>query len=60
MGTREDSRIQTKLKNLKKEFDRNETQMREAAIHYENLVAEKESLTSAMADLKKARAEARQ
>jgi len=57
MGTREDREIQEKLNNLKKDMDRNEERMRKAAIDYEDLVAEKESLSAAVADLKKARAE---
>lgn len=55
MGTREDREIEAKLKNLRKDMDRNEEQMRKAAIDYEDLVAEKESLSAAVDDLKKAR-----
>lgn len=57
MPTREDHEIEAKLRTLKEDFDRNEERMRKAAIHYENLVAEKENLTAAIAELKKAKGE---
>jgi len=59
MGTREDQEIQAKLRNLKKDMDRNEERMRKAAIDYEDLVAEKESLSAAVEDLKRARTDRR-
>jgi hypothetical protein len=52
--------INSKLKTLKKAFDRNEELMQQAAINYENLVAQKESLQVTMEDLRKTRAELRQ
>jgi len=48
------------LKVLKKELDRNEQLMREAAISYEDLMAEKESLRSTIENLRKARKEMRE
>ena len=59
MGTREDREIQAKLKSLRKNIDRNEELMRKAAIDYELLVAEKETLSAAVAELKKGRTEKR-
>ena len=59
MGTREDREIQAKLKNLKKDMDRNEERMRQAAIDYESLVAQKESLSAAVEELKRERVERR-
>ena len=46
-----------RLKALRKELDRNEELMQQAAISYEDLVAEKEALQSAMENLRKSRAE---
>ena len=40
--------IDTELERLKRELERNEELMREAAIKYEDLIAAKESLTSAI------------
>lgn len=60
MGTKVDREIQSKLRTLKKDIDRNEERMRKAAIDYENLIAEKESLSAAVADLKRTQAERRQ
>jgi hypothetical protein len=40
--------IDTELERLKRELERNEELMREAAIKYEDLVAAKEALTSAI------------
>lgn len=59
MGTNHDKEIQAKLKSLKKEYDRNEARMRQAAINYENLIAEKDALLSTITNLKKTRAERR-
>jgi len=55
MPTRQDSEIRAKLRNLKKNIERNEEQMRKAAIDYEGLLAERETLSAAVADLKQAR-----
>lgn len=55
----EDREIQIKLKNLKKEWNRTEERMRKAAIDYEALMAERQSLSSAIAELKEMRAQAR-
>ena len=60
MATNEERRIQSKLKTLKKELDRNEELMRKAAISYEDLIAVKESLLSTMEDLKRTQKEMRQ
>ena len=48
--------FKARLKTLKKELARNEELMQEAAISYEDLVAEKESLLSTMENLRKSRA----
>jgi len=59
MATNEERQINSRLKVLKKELDRNEQLMREAAISYEDLMAEKESLRSTIENLRKARKEMR-
>ena len=59
MGAKQEQ-INSRLKNLKKELDRNEELMRKAAISYEDLVAVKESLLSTMEDLKRTQKEMRQ
>ena len=48
--------FKARLRTLKKELARNEELMQEAAISYEDLVAEKEALQSAMENLRKSRA----
>lgn len=60
MATKEDHEITAQLNDLKKEIDRNEELMRQAAIAYEDLVAEKQSLQSSLEDLQKTRAEIRE
>lgn len=60
MPTNEKREIEVRLKSLKKELDRNEELMRQAAISYEDLIAEKESLISTMENLKKSRKELRE
>lgn len=57
MAKKEDCDVEAKLRSLKEDFDRNEEQMRKAAIHYEDLVAQKEDLAAAIAELKKAKGE---
>lgn len=59
MGTRQDREIQAKLRNLKKDMDRNEERMRKAATDYQDLVAEKETLMAAVAELQKEQTEKR-
>jgi hypothetical protein len=59
MATNEEQEFNSKLKLLKKEFDRNEELMRQAAISYEDLMAEKDSLQSTMESLRKSRKEMR-
>jgi len=59
MGAKQEQ-INSRLKNLKKELDRNEELMRKAAISYEDLIAVKESLLSTMEDLKRTQKEMRQ
>jgi multidrug resistance efflux pump len=53
--TTHDRDFQAKLDSLKKDFDENEQQMRQAAIKYEDLIARKESLSAEIAELKKAK-----
>jgi len=52
--------INSKLKLLKKELNRNEELMRQAAISYEDLIAQKESLRSTIDELRKSRKEIRE
>jgi hypothetical protein len=59
MPTKQDRQILAKLKDLKKAFSQNEQRMREVAIHYEDLLAKKESLSTAIEDLKKVQTEKR-
>jgi len=58
MATNEERRIQSKLKTLKKELDRNEGLMRLAAISCEDLMAEKESLQATIQRLQKSQGSA--
>jgi hypothetical protein len=60
MATNEERVINSRLKMLKKELDRNEELMKQAAISYEDLVAEKESLQSTIEGLRKSRKEMRE
>jgi len=60
MATKEQREITVRLKNLRKEIARNEELMCKAAIAYEDLVAEKQSLESNLDELQKAREEMRQ
>ena len=46
---------EAKLRQLQKQFDKNEELMRQAAIKYKDLVAAKEDLLANMAALKKSR-----
>jgi len=55
MATDEERKINSRLKSLKKELNRNEELMRQAAISYEDLMAEKEALQSTIEDLRKSR-----
>ncbi len=59
MATNEMRQINSKLKLLKKELNRNEELMRQAAISYEDLMAEKDSLRSTIEGLRKSRKEMR-
>lgn len=60
MATNEVREMSSKLKVLKKELNRNEELMRQAAISYEDLMAEKESLRSTIDSLRKSRNEIRE
>jgi hypothetical protein len=60
MPTNEQREIDARLRSLKKELDRNEELMKQAAISYEDLMAERDSLRSTLEDLKKSRKEIRQ
>ena len=55
MATDEERKINSKLKSLKKELNRNEELMRQAAISYEDLMAEKDALRTTIEDLRKTR-----
>jgi len=52
--------INSKLKTLKKAFERNEELMQQAAINYEDLIAQKETLQATMEHLRKSRLEMKQ
>lgn len=52
---KEDQQIQAKLEELEKEFRRRTQRMRKAAMEYENLVAETNSVLSSMDALMKFR-----
>jgi len=54
-----DRDIDVRLKQLKKEFERNEQLMRKAALDYEDLVAAKEDLATSINELKKSRTQKR-
>ena len=60
MAADEDRVINTKLKTLKRAFERNEELMQEAAVKYEDLMAEKETLQLTMDHLRKSRFEVKQ
>ena len=55
MATKEDSDIEARLRDLKKDLDQNEERMRKAATDYQDLLAKRETLTSAINELKAAR-----
>lgn len=57
MAKKEEFEIEAKLRSLKEDFDRNEDLMRKAAMRYEDLVAQKEDLAAAIAELRKAKGE---
>jgi predicted nucleic acid-binding Zn-ribbon protein len=58
--TSEERKISARLKSLKKELDRNEELMRQAAISYEDLMAERASLQSSIDSVRKSRKELRE
>lgn len=57
MAKKEDCDIEAKLRSLEEDFDRNEERMRKAALYYEDLVAQKQDISAAIAELRKARGE---
>jgi multidrug resistance efflux pump len=60
MVTNQQREIQSKLKMLRKELDRNEELMRHAAISYEDLMAAKETLQLTIDGLRKSQKEMRE